>query len=676
MQRLALSVVAVVSLGCPPSTTDGIGTLRGNQRKLFDGQGWQDPVCGPAETETESPINCCTRNDRLICPEFFDYDIVDVKVKGQRVAVLFQVNNGNSLLLSDDLGETWRTIGVGSVGGIATTQSMTILLAGDDVYLMVQTSVPVPLGFRTTARPYRVNLETAQTAWENVELFTRPYAFSEPDGTTYGVLFTPVDARNAGGPCMAQFEQWKPGGTVQRSQLMTGFSGCLIEMNVTASDDGRFFPYPMNDGARSCTLQYDRASNTLGSSCVAWGQWPPARAMQSQPIALASWAGKRALRLGAFTLEGNAWASPVAATDWISLGAGEVGRNLTLAGRQRYPGLVPITGKRLVRVNSDKTVDEAVFPTSPCEGERATCFDSNNSSTWHGEVGDVLWAEPLGDDEYLVFYAHDRVFGIDSYQPTFTASKEKFTWRRVDAIEPPSVLGPPGYPDAQEAGLLEKYCLLELSCGAPSFDFYACLGNSRTTSLQPGFDAAMNEVAGATCTSPILDDAYFDCKVRGGSYFPPDGGNDPFGICDFGVNLTGAQCGSCTGDVLLTCPGFPSPAKAVNCAAGGTTCASGGCRPATPCTEGSSACVGDVGVTCFQGQESRVRCDLLNMSCDRGQPVPAWSPCIGKGNWQPSQTNQPLRCEGQWVMWHINGDKWADCTALGFSGCAGGRCTP
>ena len=126
--RLVVAL-SLLLLSCPSSTTDGIGTLRGNQRKLFDGNGWEDPVCGPAETETESPINCCTRNDRPICPEFTDYDIVDVKVKGQRVAVLFQANNGNQLLLSDDRGDTWRSIGVGSVGTIATTQSMSILLA-------------------------------------------------------------------------------------------------------------------------------------------------------------------------------------------------------------------------------------------------------------------------------------------------------------------------------------------------------------------------------------------------------------------------------------------------------------------------------------------------------------------------------------------------------------------
>ncbi len=72
-----------------------------------------------------------------------------------------------------------------------------------------------------------------------------------------------------------------------------------------------------------------------------------------------------------------------------------------------------------------------------------------------------------------------------------------------------------------------------------------------------------------------------------------------------------------------------------------------------------------------------MRCDLLGMGCDVSARPPGWWPCVSKTTPETfSQTNVPVRCEGRFLLWDINGLQWADCKALGFSGCAGSRCTP
>lgn len=53
---------------------------------------------------------------------------------------------------------------------------------------------------------------------------------------------------------------------------------------------------------------------------------------------------------------------------------------------------------------------------------------------------------------------------------------------------------------------------------------------------------------------------------------------------------------------------------------------------------------------------------------------PAWNPCVSKQGEPYSTVWKPLRCEGRYLLWEINGVHWADCRAYGFSGCAGGRC--
>jgi hypothetical protein len=655
---MALRSIVVFGLTCllascaSCTSGGGGGTLRANQVTVFEGTRWFDENCARGEAS----INCCTRHD-AICPDFTNYDLMDVQVRGKRVAVLVLQNDNVRLMLSDDLAQTWREVTVGSPGNIAGFQSMRLHLAGDEVYLLVLRQTPVPLGFRTAAWPYRVDLTGGTgTHSANVELLSLGYGFSADDGTVHGVIITPEDARNGGGPCLAMYESWKPGSTnIERKQVVSRFTGCGIDMHVTASDDGRFFPVPMAAGDRACTVQYDVASNTLGGTCVPWGLWPAARDMN---FVFSSYAGKRTQRLAAFSLDGGAWATPMTTAEWISLGTGVPTRNWTAASRPRFPGLISL-GTKWVRVNDDRTVDEAVLPLGPCEDPTKSCFDRGSALTYHGEVGDVLWLEPLPDDEYLVFSMHDLSPGAWQFTPRITVSKEKATWKRVEPLPKPVTLGPAGYPNAQAAGLLEQWCLTRLSCGLGVNDFYNCLGAMQAGPQKPGLEAALRAAVGQGCASPALDATTFDCLQRGGVAVA-DGG------CDFGVDLSSATCGTCTGDVFLNCP-----ARAFDCAADGKPCASGGCGGCTP------GCVGDRFQTCSNGTLTAVtRCDLLNMTCDATQPVPGWSPCIGKGTWSPSQTNQLLRCEGTYVLWHINGEKYADCTELGFSGCSSGRCTP
>lgn len=687
MSRALGVVLLLLSLGCP---TGGnvLGTLRSNQVVLFEGQHWTEPRCAPGGTPGHNATWCCIRHDEY-CPDFHDYTVSDVRVHGQRVAVLMTVDNGHHLLLSDDLGATWRGVPIGSIGGIAEFQPASLHLSGADVYLMVQTHFDGPLGGHVEVIPWLVDLggagATRVVASGNNWFFSRPLAWSGPDGTAIGVSFWLEDARNPGGPCMVRVEKWKPGSPLEVSTFPAGFNACN-EYSVPASDDGRFFPLlRVEYGVPACSWQVDVASGTAGANCTPWSRWPSMQT-PTDPQFFASAAGKRAWRYAVFPRGGSIWAVTPTAPEWVSLGLGAPVRNWRNSGRQPYAGLVPITddagGSRLARINADGSADDVLLPLSPCTGDAPSCWDPANSLTYHGDIGDLHWAEPLGDDEYLMFYVHDVAPGINQYKPVFTVSREKASARRLVPLEKPTSTGPNGYPDAKPLGPLELLCVKRLACTPASFDFYNCVGGTylqQGPMQNPALDAALAEVAAADCSSLLVQNPQaFACRASGLTPVMVDNGQGQLFLeCRFPAETTTAACDSCVEQLAVTCSGSPATRQVTNCAAQGKACQAGACVAPPACQgDGRLQCVGDVGTACVSGAERRVRCDLLNMACDAVTPVPAWSPCIGKGNWTPSQTNDPLRCDGDYLMWHINGQKYANCVELGFSACMNGRCVP
>lgn len=682
---VAASFVVVLAACSPGGNVNG--TLRGNQVTLFEGQHWTDARCSESRGSGLSPLNCCFRHGD-VCLDFVDYLVSDVRVLGQRVVVLVTVNAGVALYVSDDLGATWKATAVGSVGGIATFQSMALHLAGRAVYLMVQTQEAAPLGGRVVVYPYEVDLETGVTTRVALSgadwLYARPHAWSAPDGTSIGVTFLPEDARDPGSRCMVRTETWKPGSAVQVTMTPAGFSGCT-EGSVPASDDGRFFPLLVTQPpAPACVRQYDAATDSMGGSCVPWGTWPALRQPGDLPR-FAAQAGRRAWRYGVFALEDTAWAVTLPARTWVSLGRGAPQDNRRPSGRQPFAGLVPLRDaagtSRLVRINADDTADEVLLPLSPCTGDAQTCFDPKSAEVFHGEVGDVQWVEPLGDDQYLVFFVHDLAPGINQYKALFTVSKETATYRRVTPLERPTGVGPAGYPNAKPAGPIELVCLKQLACGGAPAGLQDCAGLYYRHFLmtQTNLDGAVAEAAAADCSSLLLSrPGAFACRARGGTpVLRDDGQGQSLLECDFGASVAGAACGTCVGDVAVACASNPSRVEPIDCSAGGATCQAGRCVPATACVGGALyQCREGVGVICSAQGELRARCDLLNLGCDVAAQVPGWNPCVGTGIWRPTTTASSPRCEGEYLLWELNSEKWANCVELGFSGCQGDRCVP
>lgn len=669
-----VTFAALMLMSCPPGGNIN-GTLRANQVTLFEGAHWQDARC----SEGENFANCCIRNERF-CPDFVDYLITDVRTKGSRIAVLFQVNSGNTVLLSDDSGATWKTVPVGSVAGMAQLQKMGLHLAGDDIYLMVQFTEPIGAGTRVVLRPYKVDLATGATAWErDVYFFSRPHAFSDEAGTAYAAMLHPQDARDPFSPCVALFERWTPGGMVVRESVVTGLSSCG-EFFVDSANDARFFGGVLaQEGrqGRSCSISLDAATKTIGSSCVSWGQWPAARDA-TLPRRFAAYAHERAQYLGVFEADGAAWASPAASSEWIFLGSGAPGRNRSLSDNQPYAGLMPV-GNGLVRINRDATVDDVLLPLSPCTGTSSTCMDPKNAQTFHGEVGDLLWAHPLGDDDYLLFYVHDLAPGINQYKPIFTMSKEKATYRRVEPRAKPTGLGPPGYPNALPAGPIEELCIKLSSCQPLPTNLYDCMGRYTTQHelVHTAYEATMASVAGADCSNLLLrGSGALDCALRGGTPVERDGGTNLYVDCDYGVPVAPTTCGVCDGHVVKDCSGLGGGGMLpVRCSASpGASCQQGRCVAATPCTgDGLTTCEGTQGVRCWMGMKANVRCDLLNMDCEPSSMATALRPCKPRGSSGVTATGAP-RCEGAYLVWDLSGQKYADCTALGFGGCMAGAC--
>jgi hypothetical protein len=646
MARHLLAVLAVLCLVACPETTRVNGTLRANQRMLLEGFG------------------------------FSQYTVGDVRVSGQRIVVLVYVNEAVTLVVSEDLGESWRQVPVGSVGNIAGFHSMSLYLDGPRVFLMVSRRVDRPVGDVWLGQPHEVDLATgASTALTDAEFISMTPAAIDGDGAWLGVSFAPEDQRG-GTTCVALLEKWKPGMQDSTRSVAT-FQYPCGNFLVPGSNDGRLFQaLSEQPGHTACLASYNAPSNSASVTCVPWAEWPAI----SEPFIRAAYANERAEVLRPFTRDGQASvASPLLAAP-IALGPGEPTRNRGVSGRPRFPGMVAVsTGRdsaRLMRVNRDGTVDDVLLPSSPCEGNPYSCLDPENADVARADYGDALWAEPLGNDEFLVVYLSDAAPGLPEARPVLTASRERATYRRVTPNSGPVLEGPPGYPKATRAGPLAEYCVRKLTCASQSSqDLYNCVG-TLMVSPSPWLDSAVAAANAAPCSSPFFTmPGYFDCRLQGGVASVVDNGQGQRMLqCEVGGGLTSADCNTCVGDIAVSC--FNGVPSGTSCAATGQGCTNGRCT-ATACTLTTAfTCSGDQGVRCYEGTLKAVRCDLLGMGCNVATPSPGWSPCVSKTTpeWF-SQTNVPAKCEGRFLLWDINGQQWADCKALGFSGCSGGRCT-
>jgi hypothetical protein len=342
MAKHGLAALAVLALVACSSSDPVTAALRANQRTLID--------CGASNA---------------VCPGFSEYTVGDVRVSDQRIVVLVYANESVILVVSDDRGETWRQVPVGSVGNVPGFHSMALYLDGPRVLLMVSRRVYRPVGDVYLGQPYDIDLATgASTALADAEFISMTPAAIAGDGAWLGASFAPEDQRG-GSTCVALLERWKPG-MQDPARSVANFQYPCGNFLVPGSNDGRVFQALSEQrGSTACLATYDVPSNRASATCVPWAEWPAL----SEPFISAAYANERAEVLRPFTRDGQASvASPLFPAP-VALGPGVPTRNRGVSGRPRFPGMVAVaTGlasARLVRVNRDGTVDEVGLPPAP-----------------------------------------------------------------------------------------------------------------------------------------------------------------------------------------------------------------------------------------------------------------------------------------------------------------------
>lgn len=638
MAKVTYAVAALlVAAACLPGggTSGNVnGVLRTNQATAYEVRIWQDARCGEGEN-----FGYCCHNYSAVCLDFPEFVVGDVRVDGNRAAILTYLQDGMVLLVSDDRGKSWRDVSIGNIGNIFGFYAASLYLKDSRVFLMVSREVGRPGGNVFLGEAWEVNVDTGATTNFTAATFIAgaPAAVAS-NGDWLGAYFGPEDLRG-GNKCVALLERWSPPAQEPTRQQVT-FDGVCPQAAVPgANSPTSFAVLSENPGLNACiwTLtvpNYVGGTLSAGSQCVAWAEWP---ATGPEPAVFAAFANERAEVLRPYERDGQALVASPLLTKPVALGAGKPARNRGISGRPRYPGMIAVkkadNTAQLVRVNRDGTVDAVNLPGSPCNAGQYSCFDPKNADVGRGDYGDLLWAEPLGNDEYLTLYIHDFAPGINQVKQTLTTSIEKATYTRLENTAPVQD-GPAGFPKATKGGTLAAYCARKAACAtAASNDWmYTCVG-SLMNSNAVGLEAALAKAATAPCTDPIFTmKPYFDCYLSGGTP-------------------------SVDNNLQLTCAGGGPPTP-VACTSAGTT-----------------TCDGDKGSRCNNGVAAPIRCDLLNMSCLATSVTPAWSPCVSKKAPEEfSTTNQPIRCEGRYLLWHLNGTQYFDCAAEGYASCSGNRC--
>jgi hypothetical protein len=636
MSKLSYAAaVLMVAAACLPgggSSGNVNGVLRTNQVTAYEVRLWQDARCGMGANFG----NCC-HNYNAVCLDFPEFVVGDVRVDGNRAVILTYLQDGMGLLVSDDRGKSWREVPIGSIGNIFGFFQASLFLSKGHVYLMVLRFVPRAGGDVYLGEAWEVDPDThATTRYTGPSFISGMPAAVGPNGEWMGAFFGPDDLRG-GSNCTAILETWSPPAQDATRRVVTIPGTCPQVAVPAANSNTAFSVLYENSGLNACIWTLSAAGATLGASgqCVPWAEWA---ATGSEPFVSSAFANERAELIRPFTRDGQALVASPLLPKTVALGPGKPARNRGVSGRQRYPGMVAVQKDdgtaQLVRVNRDGTVDAVNLPGSPCNAGQYSCFDPKNSDIGRGDYGDLLWAEPLGNDEYLAVYIHDFAPGINQVKQTLTTSIEKATYTPLENAAPVED-GPAGYPKSTKGGKLAAYCARKAACtaGVTNDWMYSCAGNLMR-SAAVGLESAVTAGAAAPCTDPIFtQQGYFDCLLTGGT---PAVDNN----------------------LQLTCTG-------------------GGPPPPVTCTGalGDVMCEGDKALVCNGATASTVRCDLMNMSCSPTSRTPAWSPCVSKKAPEDFSTvNQPMRCEGRFLIWHINGTQYLDCKAEGYASCSVNRC--
>lgn len=620
------------------SCSDGrhsLGTLRDNQHTFLEGQHWIDRSC----TKGEGYANCCERRSDF-CLDFHDYEVHDVQTRGDRFAILMHVDDAFLLVLSDDRGQTWRQVFIGFLLNTPVYVSASLFLTDDGrVYLMAQSSEVGALGQKyLRIRPFRVNLETGEATLASDNFLLNPVASAQDGNTFVGVSFGSDDIRLPR-KCIATVNRWTPGSDIAYESVTIDENQPCYDARVHDSTDGVHFQ-ALETAGDACLLSYDAGQHTGSQSCLGSASWPRGT-NGTETVTSFIHERDRVLR---FYQDGDSVrvVSPVLGRTPLLVDTGLLRTDEASSRRKRYPGVVPIvdadgSNPRLIGVRKDQTLERMFLPPSPCTGSRATCFDPDSAAPNPASYGDMLWAEPIGNDDYLVVYVHDIAPGINQYKAIYTASIEHATFAPytppashvdagIDSGSPFSAL-----PTANEGGLLGRYCARVIGCqqGAYGRWIYDCIGKYMSKPSARLLPALLEADATTGCTDKVKDYTWLDCKL------------DQYCSHDGGVIVPDPPDDTCSGTTELACDG-------------GTTS------------------------QCNAGHLTVSRCDLAGLTCDVSVPIRPGVPlgCVNPVDSSDSKGYDEPVCDGDYAIWYLAGPKYVNCKELGLSTCSAGRCVP
>ena len=482
------------------------------------------------------------------------------------------------------------------------------------------------------------------------------------------------------------------------------------------SDDGDNYLAFTNSAAPNpeCLFRYTRSLKNWSATCVPFASWPG----NGGAFAVLPYAGGQSPVLRAFTRAGHAWAATivdVGTTDRsvgavsvpADLGPGTVVLNTSFGGWPRHRGMAIVTpppgpdpkitpqgAARLVRVPRSGPPQDVLLPTTPC-ADAAGCARLEPPANQTQVVGQVLWTESMGNDEYLVFYLSDLEPAINRTRMAISVARERATYRDV-APGPSFPDGVGGYPNAIEAGAVVKMCMRAVACAGGfgayggSDDILDCVRYWNVVPAQ-GRGTAQTEAAAhhtallnflavpAGCSGlgpPSTEYVRHLCRgpCPGGRCVTDTNGGT--GTCVFPA--TAADCNTCTAaGQAVTCAGT-TVTSALDCAAVGQTCAcskdsAGKCASAPacvaePCSAAQATCAGAVWNLCNYEQHD---CGLASLSCSLdpahaslndyfpGCAASAIGGCAGN-HW----------CDGKYLFACLeNQPQFVDCTKVGFKTC-------
>ncbi len=559
-------------------------------------------------------------------------------------------------------------IGVHRVNGQA-------LLVGASLY---ETALARLLQYTVTHADLATGELLPDAALDGQSTFARPQAF---EGRLAGVTTDPsatfgaVESMSWDGASFAKWTYTFPAGAHLGSR----------QERQLRSVDGRLFagymPYTQPD--RQCRVEFDLGAtdHTPTLRCA-----PASAAPQGLDMSYSTARGVVGLA--------NQQADPSAPTQALAfdvpadgmgrvmpLGDGTVRDGLDTPPRIRQPfgrllRLDDAGAPRFRSLRADGSLVELTFPRSPCQDESAC-------------AGEIEWIEPLGNDDYMVFWVINDTHGAVFHEFVYARREHVVP---VD-VAPIPVAQIPIAPWATEAGALEQACELAASCFPNFTTRTACTMEwGGQLSLLWRSDTYRRFVAARSCAdlvaaSPALGLLGQPCSsnevcrgttlitcLQGQIASAVDCGRTGVGCVDLGGGV--AECSDGSSATTPTgCSAAGVYRGTQNCTALGLMCVPNvGCGAPGTCPSGGVACEGNLSVMCANGRRMDQPCDASGTVCN-----PATGGCVQANEHVcglTSTTGSGLaeQCYGPYVLvCHggagTTGLHWIDCRTLGFGTC-------